>query len=83
MNTPLPDPFRFSIAGKIAAWDPVTRALRIAGRELWVPADVSGIGLVRGLAVIAHGHRDQRAQRWIMTSWTLEPTIPHAFPRRD
>lgn len=65
----------------IAAWDPVTRVLRIGGRELRVPADVSGVGLVPGLAVLAHGHRHQQSQRWIMTSWTRDPTVT-ASPER-
>ena len=64
-------------------WDPVARVLQIADRELCVSAEVTDVELMPGLAVIAHGHRDQRSQRWIMTAWTRDPTAPHAFRGRD
>jgi hypothetical protein len=68
-----PEPLRFSIAGLIARCDPLTRVLRIAGRELCVSTDTTVAGLGPVLDVIAHGHRGQWSQRWGMTSGTRDP----------
>lgn len=65
-------PLRFLITGRIAAWDPVQRRLKIDGRRLWMAPTVAVLGLANGVLVTASGHQDLPSARWIVTDFAFD-----------
>lgn len=64
-------PLRFLITGRIAAWDPVRRRLKMDGRRLWVAPMVDVAGVANGVLVTASGHQGDPGTRWIVTDFAF------------
>jgi len=76
-TAPGPEARQFTIAGRVDAWEPQARRLRIGARTLWVAATLRIFGLEAGSTIVASGHEEDAGARWIVTQLTLgSPTAP-------
>jgi hypothetical protein len=74
--TSAPEAGQFTIAGRVNAWEPQERKLRIGARMLWVAATLRIFGLEVGAKVVASGHEEDAGGRWIVTQLTLGSPTP-------
>jgi hypothetical protein len=74
-------PWRVLITGLVAAWDPVSRELRIGHDTFWVAPGVVVTGLRPGAGVTAVGYQKDLTGRRIVTELTLD--APRAWIARE
>jgi hypothetical protein len=68
-------PLRFAIVGRIAAWDPITRRVRIGPHDFWVARSVSVSAVAPGVHATVTGHVEPPDPRWIVTKLMLDGNL--------
>ena len=72
-SPPDPEPLHFAFGGRITAWDPINRRLKIGTRTLWVAPGVPVARLATGAQVTITGYVERPGDsdaRWIVTHLT-------------